>query len=144
MLSRSILTQLNGCTACLVTVITSAYQGWLLQQVLQSPQWSLWKIPLKLNCNQISARKMLKQIGPRYRLDTVWEIVESRIVYYNSGKYSSRFVSNVWFSDESHINLNGFINQQITRFICLEWPNTIVKNLSIVSELQCGVRCLQT
>ena len=37
------------------------------------------------------------------------------------------FFSNIWFSDESHIHLNGYINQQTTHFLGFEWPDVVVQ-----------------
>ena len=37
------------------------------------------------------------------------------------------FFSNIWFSDESHIDLNGYINQQTTRFLGFERPDVVVQ-----------------
>ena len=37
------------------------------------------------------------------------------------------FLSNIWFSDESHILLNGYINWQTTCFLGFEWPDIVVQ-----------------
>ena len=37
------------------------------------------------------------------------------------------FFSNIWFSEESHIHLNGYINRQTTRFVGFEWPNVVLQ-----------------
>ena len=37
------------------------------------------------------------------------------------------FLLNMWFSDESHIHLEGFINRQIMRFLGFERPDVIVQ-----------------
>ena len=41
------------------------------------------------------------------------------------------FFSNIWFSDERHICLNGYINRQTTHFIGFGWPDVIQKPLHI-------------
>ena len=37
------------------------------------------------------------------------------------------FLLNMWFSDESHIHLDGFINRQTTRFLGFDGPDVIVQ-----------------
>ena len=37
------------------------------------------------------------------------------------------FFSNMWFSDESHIHLNGYINRQTTLFLGFERPDDIIQ-----------------
>ena len=37
------------------------------------------------------------------------------------------FFSNIWFSDESHIHLNGYINRQTTHFLGFKWPDVVVQ-----------------
>ena len=42
------------------------------------------------------------------------------------------FFSNLWFSDESHIHLNGYINWQITRFLEFKQHDVVQKPLHSV------------
>ena len=37
------------------------------------------------------------------------------------------FFSNIWFSDEGHIHLTGYINRQTTRFLGFERPDVVVQ-----------------
>ncbi|KAG8296438.1 hypothetical protein J6590_056791 [Homalodisca vitripennis] len=37
------------------------------------------------------------------------------------------FLSDVWFTDECHVHLNGFINKQTTRFLGFERPDIVVE-----------------
>ena len=37
------------------------------------------------------------------------------------------FFSNIWFSDESHIHLNLYINRQTTRFLGFERPDVVIQ-----------------
>ena len=37
------------------------------------------------------------------------------------------FLSNMWFSDECHIHLNGYINRQTTRFLGFERPDVVIQ-----------------
>ena len=50
------------------------------------------------------------------------------------------FFSNIWFSDESHIHLNGYINRQITHFLGFEQPDAVQKPLrSVRVTIWCAV-----
>ena len=42
------------------------------------------------------------------------------------------FFSNVWFTDECHIHLNGFNNRQTNRFLGFERPDIIVEKLIFI------------
>lgn len=104
--------------------------------MLQSPRRSLRRTALKLNVSGTSVRRLFKDIGGfPFRIQIGQRLTEpdmrARMVY--CGTFLAMvyedpaFLNNVWFSDESHIHLNGYINRQTTRFLGFERPNVIVQ-----------------
>lgn len=132
----SVLCQRKGRSGRPVTVSTNENHGRVLNQVLQSPKRSLRRTALKLDISPTSLRRLFKDIGGfPYRIQVGQRLTEhDRHVRV---EYCARFLAmvyedpdflfNVWFSDESHIHLDGFINRQTTRFLGFERPDTIVQ-----------------
>ena len=79
---------------------------------------------------------MFKELGGfAYRIQVVQRLTETderaRLQYCSrvlSMTYADPdFFTNIWFSDESHIHLNGYINRQSTRFLGFERPDVVVQ-----------------
>ena len=77
---------------------------------------------------------MFKELGGfAYRIQVAQRVTETderaRLQYCSrvlSMTYADPdFFSNIWFSDESHIHLNGYINRQTTRFVVFERPGVV-------------------
>ena len=49
---------------------------------------------------------------------------QARLQYYSPDLSGP---SNIWFSDESHIRINGYVNRQTTRFLGFEGPDVVQK-----------------
>lgn len=132
----SVLTQRKGFSGRPVTVCTNENHGRVLQQVLQSPKRSLMRASLKLNISNTSMRRMFKNIGGfPYRIQTGQPL--NRINKLARVQYCASmlaicyeepdFLSDVWFTDECHVHLNGYINKQTTRFLGFERPDIVVE-----------------
>ena len=86
-----------------------------------------------------SVRRIFKEIGGfAYRIHVVAQRVtetdERAQLQYCSRVLSMTyadpdFFSNIWFSDERHIDLNGYINRQAIRFLGFERPDVVQKPL---------------
>ena len=104
--------------------------------VYDEHRWFLvWATGLFGGCSR-SVRRMFKELGGfAYRIQVAYHITEmderSRLQYCNwvlSMTYTNPdFFSNIWFSDESYIHLNGYINRQTTRFLGFERPDVVVQ-----------------
>ena len=103
--------------------------------MLQSPQHSLRRTSLKLVVSGRSIRQMFKELGGfTYRIKVaqhLTEMDEQAGLQYCSRVLSMTcvdpgFFSNIWFSDESHNHLNGYINQQTTSFLGFKRHSTRV------------------
>ena len=102
---------------------------------LQSPKLCLRRTSLKLGVSDRSFRRMFKELdGFTYRTKIAQRLTEtderahlqycSRVL---SMTYADPdFFSNIWFSDESHIHLNGYINRETTRFLELSYRNNCI------------------
>ncbi|KAJ4436461.1 hypothetical protein ANN_16492, partial [Periplaneta americana] len=118
--SGSVLCQRKGRSGRPVTVSTNDNHGRVLNQVLQSPKRSLRRTSLKSNISNTSLRRLLKDLdGFPYRIQVGQRLTEQdrhvRIEYCArllAMVYEDPdFLLNVWFSDESHIHFDGFINR---------------------------------
>ena len=118
------------------TITTNKNHERLLQQVLQSPKHSLRWTSLKLVVSDRSVRGMFKEVGRfAYRIQGAQYLTETdeqaRLQYCSrvlSMTYADTdFFSNIWFLNESHIHLNGYINRETTRFLGFEWPDVVIQ-----------------
>lgn len=132
----SVLCQRKGSSGRPRTVCTNNNQGRVLDQVLQSPQRSLRRTAYKLNISETSTRRLFKSIGGypyRIQIGQRLNVADKRAREVYCGRVLNLvyedpdFLRNVWFSDESHIHLNGYINRQTTRFLGFERPDVIVE-----------------
>ena len=137
----SVLCQRKRTTGCPRTITPNENHEWLLQQVLQSPKHSLWQTSLKLSVSDRSVWQMIKELGGfAYCIQVAQHLTEmdeqARVQYCGrvlSMTYADPdFFSYIWFSDESHIHLNGYINRQTTLFLGFEQPDVIQKPLHSV------------
>ena len=102
-----------------------------------SPKCSLQQTSLKLGVNNRSVWWIFKELGRfTYCIQVAQCLTETdewvRLQYCSlvlSMTYADPdFFNNIlWFSDESHIHLNGYINWQTTRFLGLKRPNVVVQ-----------------
>ena len=123
-------------TGCPRPVTTNENHERLLQQVLQFPKRSLWRTSLKLGVSDRSVRVIFTELGGfAYRIQVAQHLTETderaRLQYCSrvlSMTYADPdFFSNIWFSAESHIHLNGYVNRQRTRFLGFERPDVVVQ-----------------
>ena len=115
----SVLCQRKGTTGRPRTVTTNENHERLLQQVLQSPKRSQQRTLLKLGVSNRSVRWMFKELGGfAYHIQVAQHLTETNEraqLQYCSQMLSMTyadpdFVTNICFSDESHIHINGYIN----------------------------------
>ena len=134
--TRSVLCQVKGTAGRPRTVTTNENHERLLPQVLQSPKRSLRWTSLKLGVSDRSVRRVFKELpGFAYRIQIPQRLTETeeraRVQYCSrvlSMTYTDPdFFSNIWFSDESLIHLNDYINRQTTRFLGFERPDIVVQ-----------------
>ena len=125
----SVLYKRTGTTGCPRTVTTNKNHERLLQQVLQSPKHTLRWTSLKLSVSDRSVRRMFKELGGfAYHIQVAQHLTEAGPITVLSMTYvDADFFSNIWFSDERHIHLNGNINQQTTSFLGFELPDDVVE-----------------
>lgn len=134
--SGSVLCQRKGRSGRPVTVRTNGNHGRVLNQVLQSPNRSLRRTAFKLNISSTSIRRLFKDVGGfPYRIQVGQRLsnqdMNARVAY--CGQFLAMlyenpdFLNNVWFSDESHIHLEGYINKQTTRFLGFDKPDVIIQ-----------------
>ena len=88
----------------------------MFNQIIHSPQRSLVRTARKLNISETSTRRMFKSIGGfpyRIQKGQRLNVADKRAREIYCGRVLSLvyedpvFLRNVWFSDESHIHLNG-------------------------------------
>lgn len=132
----SVLCQRKGSSGRRKTVCTNENEGRVFNQVVQSPQRSLVRTACKLNISETSLRRMFKSIGGYpYRIQVGQRLnaADKRAREIYCGRMLSliyedpEFLKNIWFSDESHVHLSGYINRQTTRFLGFERPDVIVE-----------------
>lgn len=132
----SVLCQRKGSSGRRKTVCTNENAERVLTQVVHSPQRSLVRTACKLNISETSTRRLFTSIGGYpYRIQVGQRLnagnKHARAIY--CGRILSliyedpEFLKNIWFSDESHVHLNGYINRQTTRFLGFERPDVIVE-----------------
>uniref|UniRef100_A0A6P7G090 Uncharacterized protein LOC114336171 n=1 Tax=Diabrotica virgifera virgifera TaxID=50390 RepID=A0A6P7G090_DIAVI len=88
-----------------------------------------------MNLSETFTRRMFKKIGGfPYKIQIGQHLTrqdkKSRVVYCASVLamvYEQPLFFSVWFTDECHIHLNGFINRQTNRFLGFERPEIIVE-----------------
>ena len=132
----SVMWQWKGTTGHPRIVTTNENHVRLLQQVLQSAKHSLRQTSLKFGVSDRSVRQMFKELGGfAYRIQVAHRLTETdewAQLQYCSRLLSMIYVdpdlySNIWFSDESHIHLNGYINWQTTHFLGFKRPDVVVQ-----------------
>ena len=125
----SVLCQRKGTTGQPRTIITNKNHERFLQQVLQSPKHSLQWTSMKLGVSDRSVRRI--HIPYSSCSAPNWNGWAGRLQYcsrvLSMTCADQDFFGNIWFSDESHIHLNGYINWQTTRFIGFERPDVVIQ-----------------
>ena len=128
--------QRKGKSGRQVTLSTNENHGRVLNKVLQSPNRNHRRASLKLNISITSLRRLFKdlggfpypiQVGQRLTEQDRHLRMECCVLFLAIVYEDPHFLSKVWFSDESHIHLDGFINRQTTRFLGFERPDVIVQ-----------------
>ncbi|KAI4465110.1 transposable element tc3 transposase-like protein [Holotrichia oblita] len=117
-----------------VTVTTNTNHGRVFNQVLQALKRSLRRSSLKLNISGRWLRRVFKNIGGfaykiqiGQRLTAADKRVRAKYCAHVLATDYASFLSILWFSDESHIHLNGYITKRATRFRGFERPDIIVE-----------------
>ena len=134
--TESVLCQRKRTTGRPRTVTTNENHERFLQQVLQYQKRCLRRSSLKLGVSDRSVRRMFKELGGfACHIQVAHRLTKtdgrarlqycSRVLSLTYG--DPDFFSNTWFSDESHIHLNGYVNRQTTRFLGFERPDVVIQ-----------------
>lgn len=130
----SVLCQRKGNSGRPRTVNNNNNHERVFEQILQNPKASQARTALQLDLKRTSFQRILKELGAFSYVIQVHQQLHPRD-YRSRVEYCARilalqyenpeFLKNVWFSDEAHFHLSGYVNRRTNRFLGFARPDEV-------------------